>query len=306
MMNVLGLPISKIQLKTWLSLLTSHHAPFFLTDELKPRVLSLHLTRNEFRATIQDVSFHDSYTTYAVGSEATWVTLLSDNDLKSLPDDVKSELLQLQTQLRRGQIYNFSDYKGLLKDDELEQARPYIFEFEEKQRLELNHTLWHSFSFETQKRWLTTLISEDRSDCLSGTLSKRQWQSINKHYPAIKHLVGFADRSGPNCFATTLAVRLEVEQAKDVLNLWLQTETFLRTLQELGYRRTTLSPNENLAQGSILILGDDKSIQHACFYLGDSLVFNKDAQTWFAPRQILRLETVIQNWQEFEVNVYTN
>jgi hypothetical protein len=303
-MKLLEVPVSDKLFKTWSKILVYSISPFFLNDEIKARVPSLHLTRGEFRATIQDLSFHDSYTTYNVSSEATWVTLLSIMEFQNLPEEVKLELLQLQIKLGRGQIYNFDDYKNLLKEQELEQALESTFAFEGKQMLELNYALWHSFSFETQKHWLAKFVSEDRSDCLSDTLSKSQWRHINKHYPSIKHLVGFTAKSGANCFATTLAATLEGEQARSVSSLWLQTETFLRAIEELGYKKSELEPNENLPNGSILIWQNDQGLQHACFYLGDGLVFNKDAQTWFAPRQILKLETVLENWTEFEVFVY--
>jgi hypothetical protein len=68
---------------------------------------------------------------------------------------------------------------------------------------------------------------------------------------------------------------------------------FLRTVQKHGYKKTDLEASKTLPEGSISMWENDQSAQHACFYLGDGLVFNKDAQTWFAPRQILKLESVI-------------
>jgi hypothetical protein len=304
LMKLLGIPASNTLFKSWSEILVYPVSPCFLTDEMKAQISSICLTRNEFRETIQDLSFHDAYTTYRAASEINWVTLLSTAELNNLPEDTRLELLKLQVHLGRGQIYSFDNHKNLLKADEFEKALESTFKFEGKRMLELNHTLWHSFSFETQKHWLGKFISEDRSDCLSGTLGKNQWRHINKKHPAIKHLLGFAEKSGANCFATTLAVMLEVEQAKSVSSLWLQTESFLRTLQEHGYRRSSLEPNEHLPEGSILIWENDQGLQHACFYLGEGLVFNKDAQGWFAPRQILSLESVLKNWQEFRVCVY--
>ncbi len=312
-MNLLGLPFSNKKFKTWVDLLVYPYAPFFLTDNLKPRVSRLlSLSRSEFRATVRDLSFQDSYATYEVGPKATWVTFLSSQEFQLFSDELRLELLHLQAKLGRGQIYTFDDYKILLKDDELEQVQKHTFDYQGKTRLELNHDLWQRFSFETQKRWLEQFVSEDRSDCLSSILSKSQWRHINKHYPAIKHLVGFADRSGSNCFATALAASLDIEQAKSVSSLWLQAETFLRNIQRRGYEKTGLEADSNLPEGSILVWQNAKglvrslseSVQHACFYLGDSLVFNKDAQAWFAPRQILKLESVLESWRAFEVCVY--
>jgi hypothetical protein len=88
MTPILGIPISNKQFKMWMNLLVYFYAPFVLTDRLKARVPTLHLSRNEFTKTIQDLTFHDAYTTYAVGSEATWVTLLNDAQLQRLPTEV--------------------------------------------------------------------------------------------------------------------------------------------------------------------------------------------------------------------------
>jgi hypothetical protein len=305
-MNLLGIPVSNKLFKTWSKVFVYPYAPFFLTEGLKPKTPTLHLTRSESRATIQNLSFHDSYATYNVGSEATWVTLVSNQEFQTLPKELRLELLQLQAKLRRGQTYTFDEYKNLLKDEELEQARVYTFEFEGKEILDLNHTLWWSFSFETQKRWLAKFISEGRTDCLSRALNKKEWQVIKKRYPAVRHLVGFADSSGPNCFSTTLAALFDEEKAKSVSSLWLQRETFLREIEKRGYQRSESKINADLPSGSILVWQNDKGIQHACFYIGNGFALNKDAQAWFAPRQILKLESVLESWQDFEVYVYVN
>lgn len=284
-MKLLGVPISNKLFKTWVKLLVYPLAPFFLTEELKSQVISLQLIRGEFRNTLQDLSFHDSYTTYAVSSQATWVTLLSSTDFESFSKELRLEPLQLQTKLGRGQAQNeTSDVEG-------------------KTMLELSYKLWHSFSFETQKRWLEKFISEDRADCLSGTLSKKEWRAINKRYPGVNQIVRFTDRSSPNCFATTLAAMLKVEQAKSVSSLWLQRETFSREIEKRGYKKVAQNTSD-LPDSSTPVWENDNGIQHACFYLGDDLVFNKDAQAWFAPRQILRLESVLESWQDFQVSVY--
>jgi hypothetical protein len=191
-----------------------------------------------------------------------------------------------------------------LSDLDIEQVHAYTFDFEGKQMLESSHTLWQHFSFETQKRWLSTFITEDRSECLSCQLNKVQWTRINKRYPAIKALLGFADKSGPNCFATTLAGFLDIEKAKNVAALWMQTETFLRVIKESGYHRTQLEANNNIPDASILLFHNEGELHHACLYLGEGLVFNKDAQSWFAPKQILALETLLENWNDCSVSVY--
>jgi hypothetical protein len=99
-MKLLGISVSDKLLKAWSKILVYPVSPFFLNAEMRTRVSSLHLTRSEFSA-IQDLSFHDSYATYEVGSEATWVALLSSAEFKNFSEEVRLELLQLQAQLGR-------------------------------------------------------------------------------------------------------------------------------------------------------------------------------------------------------------
>jgi hypothetical protein len=303
-MKLLGIPVFNKLFKAWSKLLVYPYPPFFLTEELKPRVLALHLTRPEFRTSIHDLNFHDSYTTYNISSEARWVTLLSGPELQSFSKELRLELLHLQAKLGQGQIYKFGEYKKLLNDEELGLALIFIFDYKGKEMLELNHELWHRFSFETRKRWLTKFVSEDRTNCLSSMLSKKEWRTISKHYPAVRSLVGFVDSSGPNCFSTTLAALFDVEKAKGVSSVWLQRETFLREIEKRGYQKSDIEVRADLPGGSILVWQNDNGLQHACFYIGNGLVLNKDAQAWFAPRQILTVETVVESWRDFQVSAY--
>jgi hypothetical protein len=295
-------------LKAWSKHFVTDPAPFFLSNDIRPYLNNqVILSKNEFHATLRDLSFHDSYTTYAVKPEASWVVLLSSQQVQDLPDDVRLELLKYQVEMGRGQLYNFDDYKSLLNKVELEQAQPYTFRYADKVILELSHNLWQGFSFATQKHWLKKVVSEDRVSCLSGTLSKSQWSAINADYPAIKSLLGFVDASGSNCFSTALAAILDRHTARIVSSLWLQSETFLRSITARGFKQSNVTVDSHIPTGSMLIWKKDRALQHGCFYIGDGLVFNKDAQGWFAPRQILGLETVLRNWQDdgLEVQVYT-
>jgi hypothetical protein len=307
-MKLLGCRVSNRLFKTWSKALVHPVGPYFLTKSMQKHFSSrILLTRSEFQSTFRNLSFHDSYATYAIIPEAPWVTLLSSEAFLALPKELHLELHQLQAKLGRGQIYNFDDYKALLQPSELELTHSHTFDYQGLLRLDLSYPLWHSFSFETQKRWLATFISEDRNDCLSGQLSKRQWRQINKRFPAIQHVLGFPGNSGPNCFATVLAALYERDLAKHISSLWLQRETFLREIKKQGYQKSLLRITEHLPESSILIWHNNTHIQHTCLYLGDGLVFNKDAQSWSAPRQILKLETVLKTWSEdkLDVQVYS-
>jgi hypothetical protein len=120
LVKLLGIPVSNKPFKIWSKLLVYPVAPFFLTNELRYQTSNLYLIRSEFTATIRDLSFHDLYTTYNAGLEASWVTLLKTRELQDFSKELRLELLQLQAKLGPGQIYNFDEYKNLLEDSELE------------------------------------------------------------------------------------------------------------------------------------------------------------------------------------------
>lgn len=75
---------------------------------------------------------------------------------------------------------------------------------------------------------------------------------------------------------------------------------FLRGLAARGYGvEATASVNEALPAGAVLVWVDAQRMpQHACLMLGNGLVLNKDSQAWYAPRQVLSLDRVLQQWHE--------
>ena len=61
--------------------------------------------------------------------------------------------------------------------------------------------------------------------------------------------------------------------------------------------------------GDVIVWFDSSDLaQHACAVIAPGLVLNKDAQRWSAPRQILKLESVLEHWAEtqLEVRVFSN
>jgi hypothetical protein len=107
----------------------------------------------------------------------------------------------------------------------------------------------------------------------------------------------FSDSSGANCFATVIAgLTPDLPESKGISQTWMLEDEFLKALEILGFRDSgklelPVKPN------SVITWHIDRTI-HACLALEFGLVLNKDAQSWFAPRQILRLENVLKTWTE--------
>jgi hypothetical protein len=182
-------------------------------------------------------------------------------------------------------------------------------------RYALRYDAWWALQPAERRRWLLHFVSKGRESCLSGTLSAEQWERIEQtHGPQIRLLAGtMSPVSGPNCFATALAAATNSPaQALSIAGHWLHPEPLLRGLAERGYRfgwALGASPEEiaGLPEGAVILFVDgSERPQHAAYYLGDGLVLNKDAQGWFAPRQIRPVGELLQNWlgDEMRAHVY--
>ncbi len=58
--------------------------------------------------------------------------------------------------------------------------------------------------------------------------------------------------------------------------------------------------------GQVLVWRDDNvRVQHAAVSLGEGFVLHKEAQGWYAPRQVSRLDETLTRWQDDgKVSVY--
>lgn len=82
--------------------------------------------------------------------------------------------------------------------------------------------------------------------------------------------------------------------------MWLTQETFFRAVAQSGLQPAPVPATLNqLPPGSVLVWEDAAgTAQHACLYVGEGLVFNKDSQCWYTPRQIRPLQSLLDDWQE--------
>ena len=114
-------------------------------------------------------------------------------------------------------------------------------------------------------------------------MSETTWVQLE---PQVRVLAGtFSNSSGANCFATVIAgLTPDLEDSKQISQTWMLEHEFLEALEICGFRDSgklelPVKPN------SVITWHTDRTI-HACLVLEFDLVLNKDAQSWFAPRQI--------------------
>ncbi len=308
MQKIVGCRVETSTLEAWSRHLVFEREPIFLTDAalewLEPEMLAL--TRSEFTALSASLglAFKDAYRTYSVSNDATRVMLFTSEEFHLLSLESRARLMRLQTQLDRGQVYpiafvervlaEFPSAMGFLESD--------TFDTDAGPHVGLRSDAWWRLSARVRYAWLAQFVSQDRSVCLSARLSARMLHGITGKHPSIvAELIGsFASRSGPNCFATTLAaVTNSLTIARSIAGLWLPAEAFLRELTAREYHPRAPLQNASLEPSDVIIWFDaDHRARHACYALTPEMVLNKDAQAWYAPRQLLPLETVLDTWRE--------
>jgi len=308
-MYLLGCPITDALLEHWSGHMVSPTAPFYLTDGDLPLLPpgAVLLTRAELAADYSDLPLEarDSYATYQVDRSTLWAALLDDRALLALSPTARRSLLRTQWRLGRGQIYSHELARELCgrQDAALD---PWTIDTDDGDKVALHYATWTGFSADVRRRWLAWFVADDRPHCVAASLDKSAWAAMGEPSRAVaRHLAGsFLPHSGPNCFSTTLAATLPtVARADAVARLWLHPVPFARTLAAQGFRHTPLEgPIEAVVPGTILVWGDDATVaQHACFVPATGWALNKDAQGWFAPRQLLPLATVLDRWRDVGV-----
>jgi hypothetical protein len=306
MLNVLGCSVSEALFTQWSSLLLCDAAPFFFADDLTLPDETLILSRKAFSENHFDLSYTDSYKVYRVSPDAKWVAFLTPAEFDMLSPAIQQSLLAAQCELRRGQVYRWKEVEHLLQPC-IEQAASRSISVSGEKYLVLDTKIWRLFTDELRQRWLIEFIKQDTTlDCLSSTLSEADWAQIE--YPSIRSLAGtFAPRSGPNCFSTTLAAITHGQGSSETIaNFWLHQETFFEGLSQRGYRiNAGDSAHSADLHDAVLVWRDQAGIaQHACYLIGNGLVLNKNSQSWATPRQLLHLDTLIEDWKDYALDIH--
>jgi hypothetical protein len=287
--TILGCHVDDATLEAWMKQLVFAQEPIFLSNALRQELPeSVHvISRAEFNQRSDSLEFKDAYLTYSVGNTP-WVALLEPAQFRKLVPALQIEVMTLQADLGRGQIYPLKFAQKIL-GSEFSKLKPDVF----ADRVAIRFDAWWSLSKNARHHWLEAVVTE-------GGLPSVPLETITN--PIIRELANsFATSSGPNCFATALAsVTDDLLEARSVSQLWLHQEPFLAGLQSRGYALTAKEPDS----GDVLVWFDSSNLaQHACSVIAPGLVLNKDAQRWSAPRQILKLEDVLENWAEDQLEV---
>lgn len=303
MRTVLGARLPDPTLEAWCHQLVHDPEPFYLLESDLPLLPDgvEPLTRAVFNQTVGDgPGWLDIYAPWSVTREAQAVWPASVADFRQLPADRQAALSRRQWELKRANIW---DWRWVAKviapwPEALQGLLPDRFEASEGLKLALRHDAWWALPSGAREAWLIAFAEgEALGTCQVGSLPAEAWS----RFPALRVLAGtFADRSGPNCMAASLAVlESEPDQAVQIAQRWLWPNEFEAALTARGYSRAPWDEEgPEPPPGSVIAWADQSgALQHAFTLLGDGLAFNKQSQCWWSPRQVLPVADLCKSWR---------
>jgi hypothetical protein len=275
--------------------------PVFLTDDLKQRLEpdALVLTRAEFNTWVrsQPLDYVDAYRPWRVDAE--FVALLTPAEIAALEPTLRLELNAAQVRLERGLMFPLEIAR------KFRVPAPYLERDSAGDSFLLRADARDALARADLFDWLEWHVTQDGIPCVSSSLTMH----ARKQHRAALDWVGWEPSSGANCFATasipTVGARHASPLHRNLARLWCLAETFRRALESRGYAERPFT--SDLERGDVLVWRDSSgTMVHACVALGDGLVLNKDSQAWYAPRQLLEVDTVLERWREdgLEVSVF--
>ena len=285
-MMVAGCELTSSTFSCWQQHFVPAAQPFFVSKSLSQKLPAWpRFTREEFGRSGVSLSLHDTFTTYNVSKDAVWVVWLTQGAFSSLFPTVQAALLAEQRDFGRGGVFSVDEIVDILKTETLTIPN-------------LNGLfvwwpeLWARLSEGEKCAVLRAFAETDRLPCRRRDLEPDDWERVARVLPRAHELAGtFLPDSGGNCLATVMAAF----GVPAVAELWIHPEPFERWLK-------VFSPLPDIVVepvlGDVLVWRDGDRVQHAAVSLGEGYVLHKEAQGWFAPRQVMRLEDVLERWQD--------
>lgn len=314
MSTLAGCQLSTDLLDAWSELLVIDPAPFFLPDALVvrlPRELSFH-TRSEFNLMNVSLGCRNSYMTYAVHADGTWVVWLSPDEFDDLSPMLQTDLLYAQWQFERGQVYDFDAVRPMLDAcGATDMAMSRVVETPVGMKLVLDTAVWAMLSVRVQREWLTAFVTKQQAPYTVIAPDDVPWDDVAPHLKTHTQTFvnSFLPWSGPNCFALTLsAITPQAHTATTLRQLWLHQPPFFRGLEARGYGERTdlLDPLADLRDAVVVWFDAEGMAQHACYLIGNGIALNKNSHAWYTPQHLVALPDLLDFWKDdpFEVRIY--
>jgi hypothetical protein len=297
----------------WIRSFLPQHEPFFLRgDHLVNRLLQAGMivyTRPEFHKSFPQFLLDYGYTYQLWGiPQETYVWMADTTQRLYIDADLLQDILMDQVKLRRGQIYDHTWPLGLQTEraayDLHERNWQQLFQryqvHDGSPHVILTHDVWAMLPRNVQEAWVLEWLNNQLVDDEVVPINPSHVPIPDALRPLVLKYSGcFADASGANCFAATLALATgTLAQAEQIIYLWLHQEPFLRALCAQGYHPVHeihhRDKSDAITSLDVLVWSSkDGQMIHAAFCVAPGYVFNKMGQSWAQPWLVLRIEDVL-------------
>jgi len=233
--------------------------------------------------------------------DPSWVTLLPAQQLSVFPPGRLERLLAYQVTCGRGHVYDgdwFAEWERPVSTTVTVDGRWFYL---------LTAADWEQYRPDVRKKWVLKWLRDRHKDDTGSMIHALEERHDRVPYPLITEYAGtFAAQSGPNCFAAAIAMAVggagiqNYPQSRCLMAQWLHQEPFFRLLEAQEYAKVmdlrVMSEVSAVLPSDVLVwYTKDEVPAHAAFAVTDELVFQKNAQGWDSPWQVLKVGNVWYN-----------
>ncbi|MFJ7886882.1 hypothetical protein ACIQYL_02190 [Lysinibacillus xylanilyticus] len=276
-------PTKKVLL-SWMESYVPERDLFFLSEEHFNNEIDftdvLLMPIDEFytHSMYQHLNYVNSYEYWNI-KNAQYVIIAEKEWIESKSKEDQQLILSFQVQCERGLVLPVKFIKEIEKVPS---------SFVQNGHVIIQRSMWEGLDESFKERLLTTMVYEwwDKGEC----------EEPPKSLPSFLQLFAntFGHNQGANCLAAVLYAISKGKQ-KWFIYEWIYQETFLKKLSQYNYEEVL---GEGIQQGDIVVWKDENGIiQHAAYYIGEKLYFNKHGQTMFNPWKILSKEQLYKEWE---------
>lgn len=219
---------------------------------------------------------------------ASHVIVAQPDWIVGVAEEIRTFLLQCQVKIERGMVLPKTFIADLTVVPEA-----YIID----DLVVLQRSMWEGMS-QSNKKMIIKKVAEWWED---GAC-----EEVPEDLPP--HLMPYANTyattAGANCLAAALYA-VSDKESEWLLQEWVHQQAFLNGLEQLGY--TVYEQDETLIAGDVVAWVDiDEVIQHASYYVGNNLFFNKQGQTIFNAWKIKKEADLMKDWSSMQMKIYRN
>ena len=233
------------------------------------------------------IQIANSYEYWNISTEAKYIIVATSNWFKNLDINKQQQLSRIQVEMGRGLIIPLSSSSNKFSFQEEN-----VVEDNDIKYLVLQYEMWSKLPFELKE----LLIKE-------YALQWDNWSCneipVNTPVHLKKYANTFPIDSGSNCLSSTLFAITEQEW---IIYEWVHPQTFLQGLKNAQYY---VADTDELKVGDVVTWeNSDGIVQHASYYIGDHLCFNKNGQTFFNPWKIVAWSELKKEWKDHNIKIY--